>query len=125
MRLLRNLSCAFTSGIIGAMVLVGAQVLIQGVPSDMTTFKHNLYRLMIWGGVWALLLIIPFCGKRWFIRGSIIGLAVILVNFLVLMPLSGKGYFAVDAGWVVFFSNIGCNYLWGIVAALWYKTVQS
>jgi len=74
---------------------------------------------------WALLLIIPFCGKRWFIRGSIIGLAVILFNFLVLMPLSGRGYFAVDAGWVVFFSNIGFNYLWGIVAALWYKTVQS
>jgi hypothetical protein len=121
MKFLKNLSCAFTSGVIGALVLVLIATLVRGMPSDYNDFKIQLYRLLIWGGVWAILLIFPFYKKKWFLRGSIIGLLVILFNFIVLMPLSGKGFFAVNAGVSVFLGNIIFNYIWGIVAAIWYR----
>jgi hypothetical protein len=124
MKYLRNLSLAFSSGITGSIALLIAATIIRVIPSRMEDMKANIYRLLIWGGIWALLLALPILQKRWFIRGSILSITVILFNFIVLMPLSGAGFFAVHAGWTTFWSNIGFNYLWGIVAALWYSKTK-
>ncbi|MDE4949203.1 membrane lipoprotein, partial [Francisella tularensis subsp. holarctica] len=65
-------------------------------------FKYALYRLMLWGGFWAILFALPL-SKNIFIKSSIIALSVILFNFLVKMPLAGQGFFAVNAGTDVFY----------------------
>ncbi len=123
MKWLRNLSCAFTAGVIGAIVLVIVATLVRGFPSNVTSFKNELYRLLIWGGIWALFLVIPLLKEKWFVKGSLLGLIVILFNFIVLMPLSGRGFFAINAGLSVFLGNIIFNYIWGVVSAFWYHKV--
>ncbi len=117
MKFLNNLNAAFTSGLIGAIALVICLVLIFGQPTDL---KFTLYRLMIWGGIWGILLVLPIFTKHWFLRGSLIGITVILFNFIVLMPLSNQGFFASHASASMFFGNIILNYIWGIVAGAWY-----
>ena len=124
MKLTRDLSCGFAAGVVGAVVLMAVLTLMIGFPSEYTDFKIQLYRLMIWGGIWGLLLILPLLKQRWFIRGSLLGLTVILFNFIVLMPLSGRGFFAMNAGLPIFFGNIILNYIWGVVAGFWYHKTR-
>ena len=106
MKCLRNLSCAFSAGVIGAIVLLIVATLVRGVPDDFAAFKADIYRLLIWGGIWAIWLVVPILKEKWFIKGSIIGFMVIFFNFIVLMPLTGRGFFAIDAGLSVFFGNV-------------------
>ena len=120
MKLLQKLSLAFTAGVIGAGCLMLVRALIMGMPDSHLLFKQNLYRMLVWGGVWALLLVVPVLKNKWFVRGLLIAFIVIMFNFIVLMPLTGRGLFAAHAGHVVFWSNIGFNTIWGVVAAGWY-----
>ncbi|MFZ9035844.1 MAG: membrane lipoprotein [Francisellaceae bacterium] len=118
MKGLGRLSCAFSSGAIGAIALMVTVYIFKGATSD---YKETLYRLMVWGGIWGLLLILPIFKNNWFIRGSLLAVLVILFNFIVLMPATGAGFFAYKAGLNVFFGNLIFNYIWGIVAAIWYQ----
>lgn len=123
--MLNNIFVGFMSGLISAMVLLFIFTLVRQhtiVLDD--AFKYNLYRLMVWGGVWAILFAFPLA-KNVFVKASIIGLAVILFNFLIKMPLAGQGFFASNASVQVFVMNIVFNFLWAIVAGLIYKTVAS
>lgn len=114
----------FMSGLISAGLLLCIFTLVrqQGITLD-DGFKYNLYRLMIWGGVWAILFALPL-SKSIFIKSTIIGFAVIFFNFLVLMPLQGKGFFASDADTTTFIMNIVFNYLWALLAGLIYIKVE-
>jgi hypothetical protein len=114
----------FMSGLISAGILLCIFTLIreQTITLD-DGFKYNLYRLMIWGGVWAILFALPL-SKNIFIKSSIIGLAVIFFNFIVLMPLQGRGFFASEAGSTAFIMNIVFNYLWALFAGLIYTKVE-
>jgi multisubunit Na+/H+ antiporter MnhB subunit len=120
MKPFKQLSAAFSAGVIGAVVLLIAATAYRGMPSNMDEFKQNAYRLLIWGGIWALLLVLPLYKSKWFLRGSLIGLMVILFNFIVLMPITGKGFFGINAGAETIIGNIVFNYIWGVVAGLWY-----
>ena len=119
MNVLNKLSCAFVAGVIGAIVLDIIGILIYGAPHTFADFKAGLYQLCIWGGIWALLLAIPILKNRWFIRGSIIGILVILFNYIILSPLSGQGFFASQVPVSQALGNL-LNYIWGLVAALWF-----
>ncbi|API87803.1 membrane lipoprotein [Francisella uliginis] len=121
---LNNSFVGFVSGLISAMVLyfIFTFVRQQGIELD-DQFKYTLYRLMVWGGVWAILFALPL-SKNILLKSSVIGLAVIFFNFLVLMPLSGKGIFASNAGVEVFVMNIVFNYLWALLAGFIYKSVS-
>lgn len=114
----------FMSGLISAGILLCIFTLIRekGVHLD-DDFKYNLYRLMIWGGVWAILFAFPLSKNIW-IKSSIIGLAVIFFNFLIKMPLAGQGFFATDASVEVFLMNIVFNYLWALLAGVIYISVE-
>lgn len=121
---LNNSFVGFVSGLVSAMVLyfIFTFVRQQGIELD-DQFKYTLYRLMVWGGVWAILFALPL-SKNILLKSSVIGLAVIFFNFLVLMPLSGKGIFASNAGVEVFVMNIVFNYLWALLTGFIYKSVS-
>jgi hypothetical protein len=123
-RLLKFLSSAFVSGLVSAFILVSIFAAIQGIHGSYLSYKETLYRLMVWGGVWGFCFIIPLFRKSWFIRGSIVGLLVVIFNGVILMPHAGQGYFGIKAGWMVFFGNIIFNYLWGLLASLWFSIVM-
>ncbi len=111
------------SGLISAMVLIFIFAIVREHSITLSDdFKHNLYRLMIWGGVWTILFAFPLSKNIW-VKSTIVGLAVIFFNFLVKMPLAGQGFFASDATAQVFFMNIIFNYLWAILAGVIYIRV--
>ncbi|APC96951.1 membrane lipoprotein [Francisella frigiditurris] len=120
---LNKVFIAYMAGLISALILVYIFTFIakQQIPVS-EDFKFKLYRLMVWGGVWGILLALPLSKNIW-VKGSIVGLAVIFFNFLVKMPLSGQGFFALNAGTEVFLMNIIFNYLWGLLAAVIYAKV--
>ncbi len=122
-RYLANLSAAFAAGVVGAVILILIKTILYGMQGDYLLFKQAVYRLLVWGGIWALLLVIPLCKRRWFLRGSVLGVLVILFNFIVLMPITGGGFFASDLGWSVGLRNIILNYIWGVTAAGWYALI--
>jgi uncharacterized membrane protein YagU involved in acid resistance len=111
------------AGLISACVLQSLRVVIfDGGISLTDDFKFNLYRLMIWGGVWAILFIVPFC-KNIIVRGFIIGIIVIMFNFMIKMPLAGLGFFGINAPASMILGNIFFNVLWGILAGIIYFLV--
>lgn len=120
---LAKLSAAFAAGVVGAIVLILVKSILFGMPGDYLAFKHTVYRLLVWGGIWALLLVIPLTTQRWFLRGTLLGIIVILFNFMVLMPFTDAGFFAAHAGWSVALPNIILNYIWGVIAAGWYALI--
>ena len=120
---LNRVFVGFMAGLISAFVLVFVFTIIRQYSISLTDqFKYDLYRLMIWGGVWAVLFAFPLSKNIW-VKSTIVGLAVILFNFLVKMPLAGQGFFASDATDQVFFMNIIFNYLWAILAGVIYIRV--
>ncbi|ABO46650.1 hypothetical protein [Francisella tularensis] len=122
-KFLNNTFIGFMAGLISACILYFIFTLIRQHGVELNDqFKYALYRLMVWGGVWAILFALPL-SKNIFIKSSIIALAVILFNFLVKMPLAGQGFFAVNAGTEVFIMNIVFNYIWAILAGFIYKAV--
>ncbi|WP_236682530.1 membrane lipoprotein [Francisella philomiragia] len=82
--------------------------------------KLELYRMMIWGGVWALILVSPFPKNIW-IRSAVMALIVILFNYMIRMPYSGDGFFASNAGDDVFYANLIFNCSWALLAGLIYS----
>ncbi|WP_150468137.1 membrane lipoprotein [Francisella sp. SYW-9] len=122
-KILNNIFIAYVSGLISACVLYFAFTYAkqQGILLD-DTFKYTLYRLMVWGGVWSILFASPV-PKNILIKTVIIGAAVILFNFLVLMPHAGQGYFGVNAGDEVIRMNIVFNSAWALVAGFIYRVV--
>ena len=120
MKTVNKLSCAFTAGVLGAIVLDIAATLIYGMPKDYGDFKASLYKYCIWGGIWGLLLLIPLWKEHWFVRGSIIGIIVILFNYLVLSPLGGQGVFSSHLPVSQALGNL-LHYVWGLAAAWWFN----
>lgn len=124
MKSVANKVCVgFMSGLISAMILFVLFTFMKEHTMVLNAeFKQNLYRLMVWGGVWAILFILPL-SKNIFIKSSIIGITVILFNFLVKMPLAGQGFFAINAGMSAFMTNITFNYLWCLLAGIIYIAI--
>ena len=120
---LNKASTGFVAGLISALVLIFIFALVRQHTIALTDqFKYDLYRLMIWGGVWAILFALPLSKNIW-IKSSIIGFAVIFFNFLVKMPLAGQGFFAANMPIQAFVMNIVFNYLWAILAGVIYLQV--
>ena len=115
----------FMAGLISAGLLFVIFTLLRQHTIVFTDqFKQDLYRLMIWGGVWAILFALPLSKNIW-IKSSIVGFAVIFFNFLVKMPLAGQGFFASNMPVQVFVMNIVFNYLWAILAGVIYIRVTN
>ena len=123
-KILNNVFVAFMSGLLSSLILIFLFAIARqhGVHSIVLDddFKYNLYRLMVWGGVWAMLFAVPF-PRNILIKVVLVGASVILFNSLVLMPLNGQGYFGLDAGTEVIKMNIIFNSIWALVAGFMYR----
>tara|TARA_B110000977_G_scaffold197746_1_gene281063 strand:- start:1014 stop:1412 length:399 start_codon:yes stop_codon:yes gene_type:complete len=113
----------FMAGLISSCVMYIIFAFIKsGEINFNDDFKYTLYRLMVWGGVWAMLFALPI-SKNILIKSSIIGVSVILFNFLVKMPMAGQGFFAINEGLHAFLMNIVFNFPWAILAGMIYVVV--
>lgn len=128
MKLLRNLSLAFTGGAIGAFVdsvniwLMGTSGIsdIIGISMKPTFTTPWLYKRMIWGGIWMLLLVLPILKNRICLRGILFSLAPSSMMIFIVLPAMKPGDFGTGFGMMMPAVVLLLNFIYGTVASTWY-----
>ncbi|MFW5936631.1 MAG: hypothetical protein ACOCS6_01085 [Desulfosalsimonas sp.] len=77
-----------------------------------------LYPRIVWGGIWALLFILPLFKSRLLLKGSLLSLLPSIVQLLVIFPNAGKDMGGIALGLLTPVFVLFFNWIWGIVAAI-------
>lgn len=127
--MIRKISGAFAGGALGAFVdsfniwsmgKVGISDLLRvGMKPEFT--PGWLYPRLVWGGIWALLLLLPFWTQRKILRGCIFSLIPSAMMLFMVLPSMGKGTLGLGFGTFTPVVVVGLNFIYGIVASLWYE----
>jgi hypothetical protein len=134
MKIVRKLSGAFTGGILGGLadsinILVISHIGITGMLGVSMKPEFSLpwlYQRMIWGGIWMLLLLLPFWKKRTVLRGCAFSLLPSAMMLFLVFPDMGKGILGLGFGAMTPVVVTGLNFIYGIIAAFWYElTVEN
>ena len=128
-QLTKRLSGAFTGGAIGALVdsaniwILGHTGItaMLGISLKPRFTTQWLYPRMVWGGIWALLLILPVLKERTIGRGMLFSLAPSAMMLFVVFPDMGKGMYGLRLGTLTPLLVLLLNFIYGIVASLWYE----
>ncbi len=128
--IIRKLSGAFTGGAIGGLVdSINIWILssigiisLLGVSMKPEFTAPWLYQRMVWGGIWMLLLLLPLWENRTVLRGCIFSLLPSAMMLFMVFPGMGKGLLGLGFGALTPVVVIFLNFIYGIVAAFWYKT---
>ncbi|KAK9818045.1 hypothetical protein WJX72_006237 [[Myrmecia] bisecta] len=126
------LSCAWTAGTIGGIIncliapLCGALHLTTalGVQIVPPLLKDDLYSKTFWGGLWGLLLLLPWrkLTKHWALQAFLLGCFPSLVQLFLVFPLNtdagaaGLGLGTLTPVFVFFFNTVG----WSFPAFAWF-----
>jgi predicted membrane protein len=120
----KSITIGFTSGAIGGIAnvlflsiiaLLGLQSFVD--PGNLTTFKAFLYKQMVWGGLWGIIMAIVYMPKNWILRGIIFGLITAAVVLFYLLPSKGLGIAGLEKGINIPFLVLGADLTWGIVTS--------
>lgn len=131
--MLRKFSGAFAGGALGSLVdsvniwilsHIGITAML-GIGLKPKFTPAWLYPRLVWGGIWAFLLILPFLKGRTIIRGMVFSLAPSAMMLFVVFPDMGKGMYGLKFGALTPLLVVLLNFIYGIVASLWYKHSSS
>jgi len=130
--MVRKISGAFTGGALGAFVdsfniwILGkagiTAMLGIGLKPEFT--PSWLYPRLVWGGIWMLLLLLPIWKKRDILRGCAFSLVPSAMMLFMVFPEMGKGMLGLGFGALTPVLVIILNFIYGIVASLWYREVR-
>ncbi len=132
MKLIRNISGAFTGGVLGAL-LDSFNIWAMGKAgiSDFIgiTMKPEFtapwaYKRMIWGGIWMLLLLIPFLRSKIILRGMLVSLIPSAMMLFMVLPSMGKGMYGLGFGTLMPLVVIALNFIYGAFASYWYSMAK-
>lgn len=131
--MIRKVSGAFTGGAIGGLVdSIAIWVLgkigitgLLGVTLRPDFTAPWLYRRIVWGGIWMLLLLLPLWQKRTVLRGCLFSLFPSAMMLFMVFPNMGKGLLGIGFGTLTPMVVIGLNFIYGIVAAFWFEATVS
>lgn len=85
--MLKNTTIALGAGFIGGIANVFAIYFInslQNLPEPNHVF---MYKQVFWGGIWALLYVLPLFKLQWYIKGMIVGALASVCTFLIFNSL--------------------------------------
>jgi hypothetical protein len=118
----------FTAGFVGAVaVLLVARLVFDvgigpalGVTSPVSLAPPNVYRPLVWGGLWGIPL--AFILRRLRSHHKVVGfvyfLAPVAALFLIFMPIGGMGLFGLKGGPGIMVHALIVNLPYGIVTTL-------
>ena len=129
MIIVRKVSGAFTGGAIGGLVdSINIWVLSSiGITSLLgVTMKPEftppwLYQRMVWSGIWMLLLLFPVLENKTVLRGCVFSLLPSAMMLFMVLPGMGRGILGLGFGAMTPVVVIGLNFVYGVIAAFWYK----
>lgn len=130
--MMRKISGAFTGGALGALldsfniwILGQAGVTARlGIGLKPAFTPAWLYPRLVWGGLWMLLLLLPILKKRGILRGCVFSLVPSAMMLFMVFPKMGKGMLGLGFGALTPLLVILLNFIYGIVASLWYEEVK-
>lgn len=134
--MIRNLSIGFAAGSLGALanvmflLLAGLSGLIAAMGLQLPPLEQPafLYKQIAWGGLWGLLLAVPWFERSWIVRGLVLGLLASLATLFLFFPRAtvgdqGPGLAGLNLGMWMPVLVLLANWIWGLVAAKWYDLV--
>lgn len=123
----RDLAIAFSAGSLGGLAnslvvwLFGALGLTAalGVSLAPELTPGWLYPRLVWGGLWAILFVLPILGQSsWWRRGLALSLGPTAIQLLIVFPFQAvKGMLGLDLGLLTPLLVVLFNAVWGLVAA--------
>jgi hypothetical protein len=133
MKLIRHLSGAFTGGALGALLdsfniwamgKVGISDII-GITMKPEFTGPWVYKRMVWGGIWMLLLLLPVMKDRIILRGMTVSIVPSAMMLFMVLPSMGQGMFGLGFGNLMPVVVVGLNFIYGVFASYWYlKTTK-
>ena len=137
MRFWQRMSLAFTAGAIGAVANVVFVAILAalgitamlGIESPRPPMPGFLYKQVVWGGLWGLLLVLPLLRGNWWLRGLVLGFFASLAAMLIFLPqihmpagapFASPGQFGLGWGEMMPLLILVANSVWGLAAAWWY-----
>lgn len=126
---LKNLSLIFAAGALGGLLkgltswLFGAMGInaLLGSQFAPALTPFWVYQHMVWGGLWALLFLLPLRKLSYVSLGVIYSLPQTLISLVVLMPKMGRGMLGLQMGLMTPVLVLFFGFVWGIATALWLK----
>jgi hypothetical protein len=127
--MIKRISSAYVGGLLGALVdsfniwflgKIGFTALI-GVGLSPAFTPAWLYPRLVWGGIWGLILLLPYLKGRTVARGMVMSLAPTATMFFMVFPAMGKGTFGIEFGALTPVLVLLLNFIWGIVASYWHE----
>lgn len=129
----QRLFICFTAGVIGGLaVALFSQLLFNlgisqrfGVDAPAAMSAPDVYRPLIWGGIWGIPfgLVAKSVWSRLYTFGFLYFLAPVVTLYLVFLPVSGLGLFGLDKGPLFPVYLLLVNVPYGIVTAVFARTV--
>ena len=127
--MVRKISGAFTGGVLGAFIdSVNILILGQaGITAWLGISLHPqftptwLYPRLVWGGLWAMLLILPFFRQKTALRGILMSLVPTTMMLVMVFPEMGLGLLGLKAGLLTPLLVLLLNFIYGMAASFWYK----
>ena len=127
MAIFRQLTLGFGAGAFGALILALVSAALNalkvqeliGLPPPPTpdSYLPLFYRLVVWGGIWGLLLVVPIMNRAWWLKGIIIGALATLAILFFFNP-------AVMTPPMRFVYVLVLNSIWGLAAGAWWAFVS-
>ncbi len=83
-----------------------------------------VYAHVVWGGIWAMLFLLPLRGLSVYGLGILYSLPQTVISLLVMFPKMGRGLMGLQLGYstpllVVFF-----GFVWGVATAFWWQQAK-
>ena len=127
--MVRKISGAFTGGALGALIdsaniwLLGQAgvTAMLGISLRPQFTAPWLYPRLVWGGIWAMLLILPFYRQKTALRGILMSLVPTTMMLVMVFPEMGLGLLGLKAGLLTPLLVLLLNFIYGLVASFWYK----
>lgn len=110
---LGGLAVALTAWVLGSIGVPEA----LGVALKPALQKATIYRLMVWGGIWGLIFLLPIVLKPLWLKALVFTLAPVLVALLVVVPMRGGELLLLDKGALAPFYIYLINIPWGLITA--------
>ncbi|MFZ7124541.1 MAG: hypothetical protein ACOWWM_00095 [Desulfobacterales bacterium] len=129
-RLLKRISSCFSAGAVGALA---ASLLLWSLGTHGVTGSLGvslaprlsaqwLYPRIVWGGLWAQLLLLPLARSSFWARGLLVSLFPTAFQLLYFYPMVlRRGYFGLESGELTPLVVFVVNAVWGLVTVLWLR----